>query len=194
MNTLAKISRSTIHRNLKNLALSSYFYKANKDIQELIDHVSHGLPDIRNRFEEVLNQVTALENEKAALDTEITGFRNLIYTKNEIIRKQDMRLQRLDRKRRVLEVMLQNASKEANYHKITEIVDQRLNDKKLLLVTALIAVLSTLKANPYGLNLLNSSSLDIEDYVDNDIDGNALMQFAELCYDTLLKSYVKAIA
>jgi hypothetical protein len=104
-----------------------------------------------------------------------------------------MRLKALDRKQRVLEVMLQNANKEPNYHKIKEIVDQRLNDKRSLLVVALIAVLQTLKANPYGLNLLNSSSIDVKDYVVDDIDGKNLLQFAESCYNTLLKSYVKAI-
>jgi septal ring factor EnvC (AmiA/AmiB activator) len=164
-----------------------------KDIRELIELGNHGLPGIRNRFEELLNQVAALENEKVTLNTEILGLRNSIYTNNEIIRKQDMRLKALDRKQRVLEVMLQNANKEPNYHKVKEIVDQRLNDKRLLLVTALVAVLQTLKANPYGLNLLNSSSVDIEGYVVNDIDGKNLLQFAESCYNSLLKSYVKTI-
>jgi hypothetical protein len=93
-----------------------------------------------------------LENEKAALNTEILGLRNSMYANNEIIRKQDMQLKTLDGKRRVLENMLQNANKEPNYHKITEIIDRRLNDKRSLLVCVLIAVLSTLKANPYGLN------------------------------------------
>ena len=32
---------------------------------------SYGLSDIRNKFEEPLNQVVALENEKAALNVEI---------------------------------------------------------------------------------------------------------------------------
>jgi hypothetical protein len=164
-----------------------------KDIRELIELGNHGLPGIRNRFEELLNQVAALENEKVTLNTKILGLRNSIYTNNEIIRKQDMRLKALDRKQRVLEVMLQNANKEPNYHKIKEIVDQRLNDKRSLLVVALIAVLQTLKANPYGLNLLNSSSIDVKDYVVDDIDGKNLLQFAESCYNTLLKSYVKAI-
>jgi hypothetical protein len=39
-----------------------------KDISELIDLANHGLPHIRNRFEELLNQVAALENEKAAFE------------------------------------------------------------------------------------------------------------------------------
>jgi hypothetical protein len=90
--------------------------------------------------------------------------------------------------------MLRNANKEPNYHKVTEIIDQRLNDKRSLLVAAFIAVLNTLKANPYGFNLLNSSSVDIEDYSANDIDGKNLLQFAESCYNSLLKSYAKTIA
>jgi hypothetical protein len=164
------------------------------DIHELIETVNHGLPDIRSRFEEILNQVAALENEKATLNTEILGLRNSIYTNNEIIRKQNLRIRMLDRKRRVLGVMLQYANKDPNYYKVIEIVDQRLNDKRSLLVTALIAILQTLKANPYGLNLLNSSSLDIEDYISNDVDGKHLLQFAESCYNMLLKGYAKTIS
>ena len=162
-----------------------------KDIHELIELANHGLPDIRNRFEELLNQVTALENEKTTLNTEIIELRNSIYASNEIIRKKNLQLRILDRKLKQLEVLLQNANKEPNYHKVTEIVDRRLNDKRSLLVAALISVLITLKANPYGLNLLNSSSLDIEDYVADDIDGKNLLQFAGSCYDTLLKSCSK---
>ena len=40
----------------------------------------------------LLNQVTALENQKTALDAEILGLRNSIYTNNEIIRKQNVQL------------------------------------------------------------------------------------------------------
>jgi hypothetical protein len=105
-----------------------------------------------------------------------------------------MRLQTLDRKRRVIEIMLQNANKDSNYNEVIKIVDQRLTDKKSLLVVALVAVLSTFKANPYGLNLLSSSPLDIEDYIANNIDGKNLLQFAESCYNMLLKSYAKTIA
>ena len=72
-------------------------------------------------------------------------------------------------------------------------MDQSLNDRRSLLVAALIGVLQTLKTNPYGLNLLNSSSIDIEDYTASDIDGKNLLQFAESCYNLLLKSYVKTI-
>ena len=164
-----------------------------KDIHELIELANQGLPNTKNRFEELLSQVAALENEKAALNTEILGLRNSIYTNNEIIRKKNLQLRTLDRKLKQLEVMLQNAKKDLNYHKITEIIDQRLNDKRSLLVAALIAVLNTLKANPYGLNLLNSSSLDIEDYVTDDIDGKNLLQFAESGYNMLLKIYAKTI-
>ena len=178
-----------LHEILKDKRITN-----EKDICELIEIVKHGLPDIRNRFEDLLNQVTVLENEKAELSANILGLRNSIYANNEIISKQNTQLRALDRKRRVLEVMLQDANKEPNYNKVIEIVDQRLNDKKTLLVVALIAILQTLKVNPYGLNLLNRSSLDIEDYVANDIDGKHLLQFAESCYNALLKNYAKIIA
>jgi hypothetical protein len=79
-----------------------------KDIHELIGLASQGLPDIRNRFEGLLNQVEALEKEKAALNTEILGLRNLIYTNNEIIRKKNLHLRTLDRK---LEAIRSYASK-----------------------------------------------------------------------------------
>jgi hypothetical protein len=99
----------------------------------------------------------------------------------------------LERKLSQLQIMLRNSSKDSNYHQVTKIVDQRLNDKRSLLVAAVLAVFKTLKTNPYGLNLLSSSYLDIEDYVANDIDGKNLLQFAESCYDVLLKSYVKTV-
>jgi transposase len=168
--------------------------RKDKDIHELIELVNHGLPEIRNRFKEMLNQVTALENEKAALNTEILGLRSSIHSNIEIIKKQNIRLQILDKKRRVIEAMLQSANKDTNYHKVKEIVDERLEDKRSLLVVALVAILQTLKANPYGLNLLNSSSVNVEDYTTNDFDGKNLLQFAKSCYDTLLKSYMKTIA
>ena len=187
----AKYSLSLLLR-LHNILKDKRITK-DKDVRELIELGNHGLPDIRNRFEELLNQVMLLENEKAALNTEIMELRNSIYTNNEIIRKQDMKLQTLDRKRRVLEVMLRNAKKDSNHHKVKEIVDQRLNDKRSLLVAALIAILQTLKANPYGLNLLSSSPVDIEDYLITVNDGKNLLQFAESCYNMLLKSYAKAI-
>jgi hypothetical protein len=187
----AEYSLSLLLR-LHNILKDKRITKDN-DISDLIDLANTGLPNLRNRFEDLLNQVTALENEKAALSTNIQGLRNSIHTNNEIINRQNAQLRTLDRKRRVLEVMLQDANKDTNYHKVTEIVDQRLNDKRSLLVIALIAGLNTLKANPYGLNLLSSSSLDIEDYISNDIDGKNLLQFAESCYNSLLKNYAKTI-
>jgi hypothetical protein len=165
-----------------------------QDISDLIELAKDGLPNIRVRFEELLNQVTALENEKSALGTEILRLRNSVYINNEIIRKQNVQLQTLDRKWSQLRVMLRKAGKDPNYNKISEIVDQRLNDKRSLLVAALLAVFKTLKANPYGLNLLSSSPLDIESYLGADIDGKNLLQFAESCYNLLLKSYAKTIA
>ena len=44
----------------------------------------------------------------------------------------------LDRKLSQLQIMLRNAGKASNYNKIIDIVDQRLNDKKSLLVGALL--------------------------------------------------------
>jgi hypothetical protein len=90
--------------------------------------------------------------------------------------------------------MLRNANKETNYYKIKEIVDQRLNDKRSLLVAALLAVFKTLKSNPYGLNLLSSSPLNIESYLAINIDGKNLLQFAESCYNSLLKNYTRTLA
>jgi hypothetical protein len=55
-------------------------------------------------------------------------------------------------------------------------------------------VMETLKKSPYGLNLLNSPSADIESYLTTDNDGTGLLQFAELCYNNLLKSYTENIA
>ena len=105
-----------------------------------------------------------------------------------------MHLRSLDIKLSQLQVILRKAGKDPNYHKIMEIVDQRLNDNRSLLVAALLAVFKTLKANPYGLNLLSSPPLDVEDYLGTNIDGKNLLQFAESCYNNLLKSYAKNIA
>jgi transposase len=88
-----------LHNMLKEKRITN-----DKDICDLIDLSIGGLPNVRNRFEESLNHVTALENEKAELNTKIMGLKNSIYTNNEIIRKQNMRLQTLDRKLRQLEV------------------------------------------------------------------------------------------
>jgi transposase len=165
-----------------------------KDISDLIELANDGLPNIRARFEVLLNQVTSLENEKNSLNSEILGSRNSIYTNNEIIRKQNAQLRILDRKLSQLQIMLRNSTKDSNYHKVLEIVDQRLNDKRSLLVAALIAVFKTLIDNPYGLNLLSSSPLDIESYLGVNIDGKNLLKFAESCYNSLSKSYAKTIA
>ena len=120
-----------LHNTLKDKRITK-----DNDISDLIELANDGLPNLRARFEMLLNQVTALENEKGSLSTEILGLRNSIYTNNEFIKKQDLRLESLDRKLRVLEIMLRNANKETNYYKIKEIVDQRLNDKRSLLVAA----------------------------------------------------------
>jgi hypothetical protein len=90
--------------------------------------------------------------------------------------------------------MLQDASKDSNYHKVLEIIDQRLNDRRPLLVIAFIAIMETLRKNPYELNLLNGSSSDIENYLVSDSDGKSLVQFAELSLDNLIKHYAKTIA
>ena len=135
-----------------------------------------------------------MDTEKAKLDAEILGLRNSIYTNNEIIRKQNVQLLIIDRKRSQIQVMLRKVGKSPNYHKVMEIVDQRLNDKRSLLIAALLAVFKTLKANPYGLNLLSNSPLDIESYLGVNIDGKNLLRFAESCYNSLLKSYAKTIS
>jgi transposase len=178
-----------LHNILKDKRITN-----DKDISDLIEVANDGLPNLRAKFEVLLNQITALENEKDSLSTEILGLRNSIYTNNEIIRKQNVQLRSLTRKQSILEIMLRNANKDSNYHKIVEIVNQRLNDKKSLLVAALLAVFKTLKNNPYGLSLLSTSPLEIEDYLDINMDGKNLLRFAESCYDSLLKNYAKTIA
>jgi transposase len=178
-----------LHDTLKDKRITK-----DKDISNLIELANDGLPKLRARFEELLNQVTALENEKSALETEILQLTNSIYANNEIIRKQNVQLRSLARKKSQLQIMFQKASKDPNYHKIIELVDQRLNEKRSLLVAALLAVFKTLKANPYGLNLLSSSPVDIEDYLITVNDGKNLLQFAETCYNLLLKSSAKSIS
>jgi hypothetical protein len=164
-----------------------------KAISDLIELANDGLPNLRARFDMLLNQVTALENEKAKLDAEILGLRNSIYTNNDIINRQNVQLRTLDRKQSQLQIMLRKAGKDPNYHKVTEIVDQRLNEKSSLLVAALLAIFKTLKTNSYGLNLLSCSSLNIEDYLSINNDGKNLLHFAESCYNLLLKDYAKSI-
>ena len=77
-------------------------------------------------------------------------------------------------------MLLRNSSKDSNYHKLRQIIDQRLNDKKPLLVAAFVAVMDTLKKNPYGMNLLNSSSEDIENYLTTDNDGKDLIAICRI--------------
>ena len=64
-----------------------------------------------------------------------------------------------------------------------EIIDQRLNDKKSLLVAPLVAVMEALVKNPYGVNLLNSPY--------SDIDGKGLLEFAELCCENRNHYYIE---
>ena len=118
-----------LHNILKDKRITK-----DKDVSDLIELSNDGLPYLRARFEELLNQVTALENEKSLWNTEILGLKNTIYTNNEIINKQDTQLRTLDRKLSQLQFMLRKVDKASNYHKVTEIVDQRLNDKRSLLV------------------------------------------------------------
>jgi hypothetical protein len=158
-----------------------------KDMHNLIEQANYGLPYLNARVQNLLDQVTALENEKKVLNDKIYELRNSIHTTNEIISRQDEQSRKLDRKLNRLHILLRNASKDSNYLKVMEIIDHRLNDKKPLLVAALVAVMETLKRNPYGLNLLNGSSADIESYLTMDNDGKSLLQFAELCYNNLLK-------
>ena len=49
-----------LHNILKDKRITK-----DKDISDLIELANDGLPNLRARFEELLNQVTALENEKA---------------------------------------------------------------------------------------------------------------------------------
>ena len=123
-----------LHNILKDKRITK-----DKDISDLIELANDGLPNLRARFEVLLNQVTILENEKSSLSTEILGLRNSIYTNNEIIRKQNVQLRSLNRKLSQLQIMLRKADKDPDYRKVTEIVDQRLNDKSSLLVAALIS-------------------------------------------------------
>ena len=178
-----------LFKTLKNKRITK-----DKDIHDLIELANYGLPTLRNRHEELFNQVTALQSKKVTLINEIQGLRNSIYANNEIISRQNEESRKLDRKLNRLHTLLRNASKGSDYHKVMEIIDQRLNDKKPLLVSAFIAVMKTLKKNPYGLNLLNSSSADVEDYLTTDDDGKSILQFAESCYNNLLKSYAETIA
>jgi transposase len=188
----AKYSLSLLLRLFKTLKAMRII--KDKDIYDIIELAKYGLPSLRNRYEDLLNQVTASQRKKVALGTEILGLRNSIHATNEILYRQNEESRMLDRKLNRLHMLLRDASKDSNHRKVMEIVDQRLNDKKLLLVAAFVAVMETLKKNPYGLNSLNGSSTDIEGYLTTDNDGKSLLQFAESCYNNLVKSYAKNIA
>jgi hypothetical protein len=188
----AKYSLSLLQQLFK--ILKNRRITKDKDIQYFIELASYGLPSLRNRHEDMLNQITTLQSKKAALINEIQGLRNSIYRNNEIISRQNEESRKLDRKLDRLHVLLRNASKGSNYQKVIAIINQRLNDKKPLVVAAFVAVMETLKKNPYGLNLLNGSSTDIEDYLTTDDDGKSLLQFAESCYNNLIRNYAEAIA
>jgi hypothetical protein len=188
----AKYSLSSILQLFK--ILKDKRITKDKDIHDLIELAYYGLPNLNARVQNLLDQVKALESEKAALSTEVQRLRNSIYANREIISRQDEQSRKLDRKLNRLRIMLQNASKDSNYHKVLEIIDQRLNDRRPLLVVAFIAIMETLRKNPYGLNLLNGSSSDIENYLVSDSDGKSLVQFAELSLDNLIKHYAKTTA
>ena len=53
-----------LHNILKDKRITK-----DKDISDLIELANDGLPNLKARFEELLNQVTALENEKNSLST-----------------------------------------------------------------------------------------------------------------------------
>jgi hypothetical protein len=188
----AKYSMSLLLR-LYNILKDKRITK-DKDMHNLIEQANYGLPYLNARVQNLLDQVTALENEKKVLNDKIYELRNSIYINNEIISRQNLQSRNLDRKLNRLHILLRNASKGSSYRKVMEIIDQRLNDKKPLLVAALIAVMETLKTNPYGLNLLNSSYADIENYLTTDNDGKSLLQFAESCFNNLLKTYAETLS
>ena len=83
----AKYSLSLLLRLFK--ILKDNRITKDKDIHDLIELANNGLPSLRNRHEDLLNQVTALESKKMALGNEILGLKNSIYTNNEIINRQN---------------------------------------------------------------------------------------------------------
>jgi hypothetical protein len=60
-----------------------------EDIYGIIELARYGLPTLRNRHEDLLDQVRTLQGEKAALINEIQGLRNSIHTNNELINRQN---------------------------------------------------------------------------------------------------------
>ena len=96
-----------LHNILKDKRITK-----DKDVSDLIELANDGLPNLRARFEMLLNQITTLEDEKSALGTEILGLRNSIYSNNEIIRKQNVQVRVLDRRLNQLQVMLRKVNKD----------------------------------------------------------------------------------
>ena len=131
----AKYSLSLLLRLFQTLKATRII--KDKDIYDIIELANNGLPTLRNRHQDMLNQVTALRGEKVALINEIHGLRNSFYTNNQIISRQNEESRMLERRLNRLRDLLRNASKDSSYHKVMEIIDQRLNDKKPLLVNFL---------------------------------------------------------
>ncbi len=120
MGTVWKCSWSCYHEAEYSLSLLLLLHNIlkdkritkDKDISDLIELANDGLPNLRARFEMLLNQITTLEDEKSALGTEILGLRNSIYSNNEIIRKQNVQVRVLDRRLNQLQVMLRKVNKD----------------------------------------------------------------------------------
>ena len=94
-----------------------------KDIHDLLELANNDLPSLRNRHEDLLNQLTGLEKKKVVLGREILGLKSSIYTNNEIINRQNEQSRKLDRKLNQLQIMLRNVSKDSNYPKVMEMID-----------------------------------------------------------------------
>jgi hypothetical protein len=80
----AKYSLSLLQR-LYNILKGNRITK-DKDMHNLIAQANYGLPYLNARVQNLLDQVTALENEKKVLNDKIYELRNSIYINNEIIR------------------------------------------------------------------------------------------------------------
>ena len=91
-----------------------------KDIHDLLELANNGLPSLRNRHEDLLNQLTGLEKKKVVLGREILGLKSSIYTNNEIINRQNEQSRKLDRKLNQLHILLINAGEDSNYHKVRD--------------------------------------------------------------------------
>lgn len=77
-----------------------------------------------------------------------------------MISRQNKQSIELDRKLNRLHILLQNASKDSNYHKVIEIIDQRLKDEKPLQVAAHVAMMETLKKIRMDLTYSCYSNID----------------------------------